>query len=172
MRSRACADLPAEVRGEGALSAHAAHFRQRPAGGRGRGAAHHLGPPRAGHPGCASTTAHSWASDVLHHHADAADKQSVTLPHVLCVCEPQVLLLVVSSNEHPAVFGTGGEGAPDVTETLKNLAINGGAIAVLGFIVRRDLTSSDRDKRIVEREESLARLQVGAAPDAMSVVCA
>jgi hypothetical protein len=30
----------------------------------------------------------------------------------------------------------------------------------LGFIVRRDLRTSDRDKRIVEREESLAKLQV------------
>lgn len=54
----------------------------------------------------------------------------------------------------------GGDGAPDVNETLKNLAINGAAIAGLGFIVRRDLRSSDRDKRIVEREESLAKLQV------------
>jgi len=46
-----------------------------------------------------------------------------------------------------------------VTETLKNLGINGAAVAAFGFIVRRDLAANERDKRIVQREESLARLQ-------------
>lgn len=56
--------------------------------------------------------------------------------------------------------GAGGEGAPDLAETLKNLAINGAAVAVLGFIFSRDLTGSQKDRRVVEREEALARLQV------------
>lgn len=62
------------------------------------------------------------------------------------------------------VRGPGAEGAPDLTESLKNLAINGAAVAALGWLVRRDLSSSDRDKRLVLREESLARLQVLRAP--------
>lgn len=57
-------------------------------------------------------------------------------------------------------MGAGGDGAPDLPETLKNLAINGAAVAGLGFIVQRDLASSQRDKKVVEREESLARLLV------------
>ena len=55
---------------------------------------------------------------------------------------------------------SGGEGAPNLVETLQNLAINGAAVAVLGFIFQRDLKGSQSDRRIVEREESLARLQV------------
>mmetsp|Transcript_11959 Transcript_11959/g.35812 ORF Transcript_11959/g.35812 Transcript_11959/m.35812 type:complete len:375 (-) Transcript_11959:4171-5295(-) len=59
----------------------------------------------------------------------------------------------------------GGDGAPDLPETLKNLAINGAAVAGLGFIVQRDLASSQRDKKVVEREESLARLLVAVGRD-------
>lgn len=58
----------------------------------------------------------------------------------------------------------GGDDAPELTETLTNLAINGAAVAVLGWVVRRDLTTSDRDKKVVVREESLARLQVSSCP--------
>ena len=56
----------------------------------------------------------------------------------------------------------GGEGAPELTETLKNLGINGVAVAALGWLVRWDLAASDRDKVLVQREEGLARLQVGS----------
>lgn len=62
----------------------------------------------------------------------------------------------------PPRAAAGGDEAPDLTETLKNLAINGAAVAALGWIVRRDLTTSDRDKKVVVREESLARLQVSS----------
>lgn len=72
-------------------------------------------------------------------------------------------LLIIGARLVQAIQG--GEGAPDTTETLKNLAINGAAVAVLGWIVRRDLTTSDRDKRVVLREESLARLQVAVGKD-------
>ncbi len=54
----------------------------------------------------------------------------------------------------------GGEGAPSVSETVQNAAINGAAVSVLAFLVSRDLQSLARDRRIIEREESLARLQV------------
>ena len=59
----------------------------------------------------------------------------------------------------------GGEGAPDLTETLKNLVINAGAVAALSFLLARDLQSGGRDKRNIERAESLSRLQVEAALD-------
>ena len=52
--------------------------------------------------------------------------------------------------------GTGGE---DLAQPLQNLAINGAAVAVLGFLLRRDLQASERDKVTVRREEALARLQ-------------
>lgn len=54
----------------------------------------------------------------------------------------------------------GGEGAPDVTESLQNLGINGLAVAVLGWLVARDLKGREQDEIVVAREESLARLQV------------
>lgn len=55
---------------------------------------------------------------------------------------------------------TGGEGAPDVTESLRNLAINGAAVGILGYIFQRDLKGQQSDKRVIEREEALACLQV------------
>jgi len=58
----------------------------------------------------------------------------------------------------------GGEGAPDLTDTLKNLAINGAAVGVLGFIFQRDLKGQQSDKKVIEREEALARLQVPPPP--------
>ena len=48
----------------------------------------------------------------------------------------------------------------DTAQPLQNLAINGAAVAVFGFLLRRDLQASERDKAIVRREESLGRLQV------------
>ena len=57
-------------------------------------------------------------------------------------------------------FDTGGEGAPDLTETLKNLAINAAAVAGLSFLLARDLQGSSKDRLAIQREESLSRLQV------------
>ena len=54
----------------------------------------------------------------------------------------------------------GGEGAPELNETLLNVGINSAALAVLGFFLLRDLRGQQSDRKIVEREESLARLQV------------
>ncbi|WIA22086.1 hypothetical protein OEZ85_004429 [Tetradesmus obliquus] len=58
----------------------------------------------------------------------------------------------------------GGEGAPDLTETLTNLGINGAAVAVFGFLVLRDLQSKERDTRVTSREEELGRLLIQLGP--------
>lgn len=54
-------------------------------------------------------------------------------------------------------------GGEDPSEGFKNLAVNGISVAVLSFLLQRDLASSARDRAIVKREEALARLQVGGA---------
>ena len=55
-------------------------------------------------------------------------------------------------------------GGEDLAQPLQNLAVNGAAVAVLGFLLRRDLRASERDKVTVRREEALARLQARTAP--------
>jgi hypothetical protein len=54
----------------------------------------------------------------------------------------------------------GGEGAPPLTESLTNLAVNSGALAVLVFLLLRDLAGRERDLRVTQREEGLGRLLV------------
>lgn len=58
------------------------------------------------------------------------------------------------------VAAAGGPGAPDLNESLTNFAINSAALAALSWVFARDLRSQSRDRRVVEREEALARLQV------------
>lgn len=55
---------------------------------------------------------------------------------------------------------TGAPNAPDATETLTNAGINAAAVAILGTIVYRDVQGARRDRQVVEREETLATLQV------------
>jgi tetratricopeptide (TPR) repeat protein len=55
----------------------------------------------------------------------------------------------------------GGEGAPPLAESLTNLAVNAGALAVLGFLLLRDLAGRERDLAVTRREEGLGRLLVG-----------
>lgn len=59
--------------------------------------------------------------------------------------------------------GAGGEGAPDLTETLLNLSINSVALAAFSFLFFRDLQGAERDKKVVDREELLGRLLVSPA---------
>lgn len=54
----------------------------------------------------------------------------------------------------------GGEGAPDLTQSITNLGINVAAIAVLSFLVLRDLQAREKDTRVTSREEALGRLLV------------
>lgn len=58
----------------------------------------------------------------------------------------------------------GGEGAPDLTETLQNFGINAAAVTVLSFLLYRDFAGQRKDQTIVEREETLAALQVTLSP--------
>lgn len=59
----------------------------------------------------------------------------------------------------------GGEGAPEVQETLHNFGINTAALAVLAFFVYRDVSAQRRDQAVIKREEGLARLQVSLGSD-------
>ena len=57
----------------------------------------------------------------------------------------------------------GGEGAPDLTESLKNLVVNSLAVAVLSGVLAWDFNNSSKEKRSIEREEALGKLQVGSS---------
>ena len=54
----------------------------------------------------------------------------------------------------------GGEGAPELTESLLNLSINSAALAGFSFLFLRDLQGAERDRKVVDREELLGRLLV------------
>ncbi len=60
----------------------------------------------------------------------------------------------------PARSAAGGEGAPDLPETLQNAAINAAAVALLGTLVANDLRSKAKDVQVTTREETLGMLQV------------
>lgn len=55
----------------------------------------------------------------------------------------------------------GGPDAPDLTESLTNLGVNTTAVAVLSFLLYRDVSQKQQAVRITTREELLGRLQVG-----------
>lgn len=59
----------------------------------------------------------------------------------------------------------GGEGAPDLPETLQNLAINVAAVALLGAVVVNDVRSKQKDVQITTREETLGMLQLDLGGD-------
>ncbi|QDZ21244.1 protein LOW PSII ACCUMULATION 1 [Chloropicon primus] len=67
-------------------------------------------------------------------------------------------LLIILSRLASAIKG--GPGAPELEETLKNLAINGTAVAVLTYFFVKDLKSGKEKLKEVEVEETLGRLQV------------
>lgn len=54
----------------------------------------------------------------------------------------------------------GGEGAPDLTESLLNFTINAAALAAFSWLFSRDYQAAEKDKRMVDREEALGRLLV------------
>ena len=58
----------------------------------------------------------------------------------------------------------GGEGAPDLQESVQNFGINSAALAVLSFLLWRDFSKERADIQTASREEGLARLQVRARP--------
>lgn len=54
----------------------------------------------------------------------------------------------------------GGEGAPDLNDSLRNLAINAAAVAAFSFLFARDFKGSARDRAAAEAEESLSKLEL------------
>ncbi len=66
---------------------------------------------------------------------------------------------------------TGGEGAPDLTETLLNLSINSAALAGFSFLFFRDLRGAEKDRLVVDREEQLGRLLVCSYPMHYPLLC-
>ena len=57
-------------------------------------------------------------------------------------------------------MGPGGEGAPELTESLLNFTINAAALAGFSWLFSRDYQSAEKDRRMVDREEALGRLLV------------
>jgi tetratricopeptide (TPR) repeat protein len=58
----------------------------------------------------------------------------------------------------------GGDGAPDLQESIQNFAINSAAVTLFIFLLVRDFKGQGKDQLIVEREEKLAALQVNLGP--------
>eukprot|EP00199_Chlamydomonas_sp_CCMP681_P000535 CAMPEP_0119113798 /NCGR_PEP_ID=MMETSP1180-20130426/45215_1 /TAXON_ID=3052 ORGANISM="Chlamydomonas cf sp, Strain CCMP681" /NCGR_SAMPLE_ID=MMETSP1180 /ASSEMBLY_ACC=CAM_ASM_000741 /LENGTH=471 /DNA_ID=CAMNT_0007102049 /DNA_START=9 /DNA_END=1424 /DNA_ORIENTATION=- len=67
-------------------------------------------------------------------------------------------LFIISARLIAAIKG--GEGAPDLQESVQNFAINSTAVVLLGWLVDRDLQSKQKVVRVTEREEVLGRLQI------------
>jgi hypothetical protein len=67
-------------------------------------------------------------------------------------------LLIITTRLIAAIKG--GEGVPDLEETLKNFAINLTAFAGLAFVFSRDIKSQSSDALVIASEEELGRLQV------------
>jgi len=67
-------------------------------------------------------------------------------------------LVIITTRLASAIKG--GEGAPDLTESLKNFGINSAALLILGAVFVRDWKAAGVDRRAVEAEEALGRLQV------------
>ena len=67
-------------------------------------------------------------------------------------------LLIIVSKVVQALQG--GEGAPDLNDSLRNLAINSAAVAAFSFLFARDFKGSARDRAAAEAEESLSRLEL------------
>ena len=88
------------------------------------------------------------------HHLINTSKEPCAL--ICWICDIADLIYKAKTNFYPV----GGDGAPELEETLKNFAINSAAVTVLGIILNRDLKKQRADKSVIEREESLSRLQV------------
>lgn len=54
----------------------------------------------------------------------------------------------------------GGEGAPDLTESVTNFAINSGVLAVVSALLYRESKAKAKSVEVTDREELLSRLQV------------
>ncbi|KIY97927.1 hypothetical protein MNEG_10037 [Monoraphidium neglectum] len=59
----------------------------------------------------------------------------------------------------------GGPDAPPLTESLTNLGVNSAALAILVFLLVRDLRGKEADEKVTSREEALSRLLVKLGPE-------
>lgn len=57
----------------------------------------------------------------------------------------------------------GGEGAPDLTESVTNFFVNSIVLAIISVILKRDLDAKQKALKVTDREELLSRLQVRCA---------
>lgn len=67
-------------------------------------------------------------------------------------------LLVITGRLVAALKGV--PDAPDLSETVQNFAVNSGALALLVFLLLRDRQKANRELKVIEREEMLAKLEV------------
>jgi hypothetical protein len=75
---------------------------------------------------------------------------------------------MVSRRQHAALhdscagarLAAGGEGAPELQESVQNFGINVSALAVLSYFLYRDIQKREVDLKSSRREEALGRLQV------------
>lgn len=65
---------------------------------------------------------------------------------------------------------SGAEGAPELSESLTNLAVNATAIAVFGFLLKGELAAKAKVQERVEREEEMGRLRVAIAENSEDVL--
>ncbi|KAG2498001.1 hypothetical protein HYH03_004260 [Edaphochlamys debaryana] len=72
-------------------------------------------------------------------------------------------LLIISTRLIKSLQG--GPGAPELTESLTNFGINSAAVAVLSFLLYRDISSKQQAVKITTREELLGRLQIDLGND-------
>lgn len=54
----------------------------------------------------------------------------------------------------------GGEGAPELTESLINFGVNAGVLTLAGVLLYRDNKAKEKSVEVTDREELLSRLQV------------
>ena len=64
----------------------------------------------------------------------------------------------------------GGDDAPDLGETVGNLFVNAGAIALFGYLFKGELEQRELTQQKVEREEALGRLRASIADSSEDVL--
>ena len=64
----------------------------------------------------------------------------------------------------------GGDDAPDLGETLTNMAVNLGGIGVFGYLLKGEFAARDKMKEKVEREEEMGRLRVSIEENSEDVL--
>lgn len=67
-------------------------------------------------------------------------------------------LIIISSRLVSALKG--GEGAPDLQESIQNFAINASSLAILSFFLIRDIREDQKTRQTIIREEQLSDLQI------------